>query len=298
MVEGIGYLFILLAFLIIVFVFIIALYRYFIINFKEQIPVHCEVYGLPYYGSEIPNAWKIIKSSELAFGFDRKISDGVGQPSGDLEVITFEYQTTTKGERSSTIHTYCITIMEFPFKQKGTLLMRKECGFDKMDAFLGKNDLDFENKEFSDIYYVVADPPQFAYRFFHPRMIELFLEYRQYSLFIKDVVIMIYRKGGIQNKHAILDNILGRFPFSEWMDESKNILMLVDKNIPQIIRRKENSKRQNQREKAKEDEVVLAELADEPKSVGLTCPKCRFDFDVAEGQRLAKCPHCGAEGEV
>lgn len=88
----------------------------------------------------------------------------------------FRYDVTTSTGKTTTTTTYEFSylILHLPFRTPD-LLIRREGLFDKMAAFFGFDDIDFESAEFSRRYCVRSKDRRFAYDVVHPRMIEFLL---------------------------------------------------------------------------------------------------------------------------
>ena len=138
--------------------------------------------------------------------------------------------------KSSTTYSYQIAMLPVAFRNSGRVFMRKENIGDKMRNVLGLNDLDFEHSEFSRKYYVTADPEKFGYDFFHPRMIELFMKHPKYFLIIRSDHVLVYRsvpvKRGITGLFGL---ITGKVPQIAWMEEARDFVLEVEKQIPKIM---------------------------------------------------------------
>jgi len=139
--------------------------------------------------------------------------------------------------KSSHTYSYQIAIMPVSFRTTGRMFMRKEHLGDKFKNVFGMNDLDFEHSEFSDKYYVTADPEKFGYDFFHPRMIELFLKNRQYFAMIRSDHLIVYRSVPVKKGLLALFGLIGReIPQIAWMEEARDFILEVEKNIPKMMK--------------------------------------------------------------
>jgi hypothetical protein len=84
------------------------------------------------------------------------------------------YSTNSKGRRTTHHHYRTFVCLEHD-ADLGRMEVRPEHLFDKVGAFFGFDDVDFESEEFSRKYHVKAEDRKLAYDVFHPRMIEYFL---------------------------------------------------------------------------------------------------------------------------
>ena len=132
---------------------------------------------------------------------------------------------------------YQLAIIPVNFKRDGFIFMRRERLGDKLANLFGINDLDFEDKEFSDKYYIHADQKKFGYDLFHPRMMELFLNKRRYYVIVALDHVIIYlatnhESGFFQVRRypeEILQEIL-------WMEATRNMALEVERLIPGFMR--------------------------------------------------------------
>lgn len=100
--------------------------------------------------------------------------------SVDAQMGDFQYkQTSGSGKnRSTTTYTLSYLIAGSPFPAAPDLLIRPEGVFDKVSAFFGFDDIDFESAEFSRAFHVSSSDKRFAYAVVHPRMMEFLLATR------------------------------------------------------------------------------------------------------------------------
>jgi len=89
----------------------------------------------------------------------------------------FTYKVTSHNGKSSSTTTYRFSylILELPFGQVPSLVIRREGMFDKLKGMLGFDDIDFESAEFSRRFFVKSSDKRFAYDVIDPRMIEFLL---------------------------------------------------------------------------------------------------------------------------
>jgi ribosomal protein S27AE len=194
------------------------------------------------------------------------------------------------GKHTETIW-YMVAMKPMRFKTQGWVLLRKEEFGDKVKSAFGKNDLDFENQEFSDYFYVNASPEKFGYQFFHPRMIEYWLQNRHYGMFIHYDTMLVYMRVWQPQLWDMFKYIRSGFtPIVDWMHTVKVTMREVEELIPSYMTYLEA------RNLDEEDEI--AKVVDDANSVQVECPDCSHRFKVAESAKRLKCPKCGAEGEV
>ncbi len=107
-------------------------------------------------------------------GRSRKAYNTMSGEVDGLSVIITDYRyTISSGRNSQTIHsTYCLV---YTGKALGSINVRPENFFDKISAWVGFDDINFESKEFNDAYFVRSDDKKFAYDVIHPEMMEYLL---------------------------------------------------------------------------------------------------------------------------
>jgi hypothetical protein len=101
-------------------------------------------------------------------------------------VLAFDYHyethsTDSKGNRQTHHHSFSAVAIGPPFPLKD-LLIRHETLFDKIGAFVGGGDINFESAEFSRKYYVAATDRKWAYDVLHARAIEFLLGRPEFSI--------------------------------------------------------------------------------------------------------------------
>lgn len=84
------------------------------------------------------------------------------------------HSTDSKGHRTTHHHYRTFVCLEHD-ADLGRMEVRPEHLLDKVGAFFGFDDVDFESEEFSRKYHVKAEERKLAYDIFHPQMIEYYL---------------------------------------------------------------------------------------------------------------------------
>lgn len=107
---------------------------------------------------------------------------------GDLEIEgrayaakmgDFHYETkstNSKGHTTTHHHHFSYLIVDVPFPGVPSLAIRREGMFDKLGAFFGFDDIDFESAEFSRRFHVKSSDKRFAYDVIDPRMMQFLLD--------------------------------------------------------------------------------------------------------------------------
>lgn len=80
--------------------------------------------------------------------------------------------------RSTTTYRLSYLIAGAPFPASPDISIRPEGAFDKVSAFFGFDDIDFESAEFSRQFHVSSGDKRFAYAVIHPQMMEFLMETR------------------------------------------------------------------------------------------------------------------------
>lgn len=89
----------------------------------------------------------------------------------------YQYKVTTSNGKSTQTTTYNMSFIAVApvLSVPEELTVRAEGMFDKIGAFLGFDDIDFESSEFSKRFHVKCSDRRFAFDLFDPRMMEFFL---------------------------------------------------------------------------------------------------------------------------
>lgn len=86
----------------------------------------------------------------------------------------FDYKYTTGSGKHQSTHYFSIAVIEMRTFFPG-LRIRGESFFDKIGAFVGFRDIEFESEEFNRRFHVSSSSEQFAYAVVHPRMMEFLM---------------------------------------------------------------------------------------------------------------------------
>lgn len=114
---------------------------------------------------------------------------------GSRDVVTFDYHyetysTDSKGNRETTNHYFSGVIVESDLPLK-PLFIRPEGLFDKVTAFFGHEDINFESAEFSKKFYVTAADKKWAYDVLHVRTMEFLLQRPKFTIqFDRDTILV------------------------------------------------------------------------------------------------------------
>jgi hypothetical protein len=93
---------------------------------------------------------------------------------GGRAFLAFDYRYTTGSGKNRHTHTFSAVILRSPVPLR-PLYIRPEGLFDKVAAFFGAEDINFESAEFSRKFFVKSPDRKWAYDVIHPRTIEFLL---------------------------------------------------------------------------------------------------------------------------
>lgn len=104
----------------------------------------------------------------------------------------YQYKVTTSNGKQTTTTTYNLSFIAcMPVLSIGEdLTIREEGLFDKLGAFMGFDDIDFESSEFSKRFHVKCSDRRFAFDLFDPRMMEYFLGSRAPRIHARSGVLL------------------------------------------------------------------------------------------------------------
>ena len=263
---------------------------------RGKLKTYAERNGYTYVGNVLGEVEPIVWGTPLDKGKQKSAEDGVKIPYKNFMLTFCLYSHLVKRKKQAKRLYYTVLYTPINLSTPGSIYMRKESYSDKLAAAMGKNDLDFEHKEFSDYYYVRAKPEKLGYQFFHPRMMELFLQRRDFNLIVRNGYIVLYKpfaKSFFTNVKYIIKKDT---PLVAWLRDTQAIMQRVLKLIPNYLVSSYVVEPVEE-----EEEVVVAAIAEEEGGGGggmmsIECPECGHGFDIAQGQKSIKCPSCGLEG--
>ena len=134
----------------------------------------------------------------------------------DLPVRAFDYHYTTGSGKNRSDHNFSAVILAAPVPLK-RMLIRPEWLFDKVTAFFGLDDIDFESAEFSRRFFVKADDRRWAYDVIHQRTMDFLLSSPQYSIAFDRDCVIAWRDRRLQPEQfdeamELVKGILDRLP--------------------------------------------------------------------------------------
>jgi hypothetical protein len=142
--------------------------------------------------------FNILKNSSLASYEVRYPIFGTKQKILGRTFWTFLWKSMyVKKDNQPSGREYLVALTKIP-NLKGWITLRNES---ILDMEIIKKDIDFEDPEFSDKYYVKASSKRAAFDFFHPRMMELWKRHPFYVLNVQKGWVVIF-------KSIYTDNIL------------------------------------------------------------------------------------------
>jgi hypothetical protein len=108
------------------------------------------------------------------------------------EFLGCDYHYSTGSGKSREEHNISLVIMKSPILLK-PLLIRPETFSDKIAAFVGFDDINFESAEFSKKFYVKSTDKKWAYDIIHPQMMEFLMASPVFSMQFDFLSVIVYR---------------------------------------------------------------------------------------------------------
>lgn len=133
-----------------------------------------------------------LRQGDDRFGFNTMEGDYAGRPLFAFDYHYETHSTDSKGRRQTQVHYFSAVVMFSPVPLK-PLFIRPEGILDKLSAFVGFEDIDFESAEFSRRYYVKAADRKWAYDVLHARAIEFLLAMPQFNVQFGLDAVMAWR---------------------------------------------------------------------------------------------------------
>jgi len=164
-------------------------------------------WGLQYYADDPYDLPARYAHFDLfSSGHSRKASNVMAGKVSGRDVILCDYQYTTGSGKNSTTYHYQAAIMAMPILA-ARMHMRRESIFDRMAAWVGHDDINFESEEFSKRYHLKCDDRKFAYDVFHARLIEYLLACGDCpNLEMNGPTLLLYDSGNkLENFQRLLD---------------------------------------------------------------------------------------------
>jgi hypothetical protein len=127
------------------------------------------------------------------------------------------HSTDSKGRRTTHHHHRTFVCLEHD-ADLGRIEVRPEHFLDRIGAFFGFDDVDFESEEFSRKYHVKAEDRKLAYDVFHPKMIEFFLSLGDFKVTTSRNLALFRRGSSLMSIEEIertlldADGFLDRLP--------------------------------------------------------------------------------------
>jgi hypothetical protein len=164
-------------------------------------------WGLQYYENDpldIPASYA--RFNLMSSGHGRKASNVMTGKINGRDVILCDYQYSSGDGKDETTYTFQAAILGLPI-QAPRMHMRPENFLDRVAAWVGHDDINFESEEFSKRYYLKCDERKFAYDIFHARLIEYLLACGSCpSLEMNGPTLLLYEsKTNLENFQRLLD---------------------------------------------------------------------------------------------
>lgn len=123
-------------------------------------------------------------------GHSKKVKNTVHGTIDGLEVAIFDYQYSTGSGKHRKTHYWSALMVTLPCR--GELQIRPENFFDRVAAFFGWDDFDFEYERFNRAFKVTGPNKKFAYDVCHAQMMEYLLEHPEHCWEIQGDRLLLY----------------------------------------------------------------------------------------------------------
>jgi hypothetical protein len=169
-------------------------------------------YGL---NSRYPN-FECLRQGDNQYAYNIMEGDFGGRGFLAFDYHYETYSSSSKGERETHHHYFSAVILKSDVPLKA-LFIRPENLLDKITAFVGFDDIDFESAEFSRKFYVKAPDKKWAYDVLHQRAMEFLLAQPVFTIQFDWNCAMAWRNGtfGVADFPAaaeVLRGLLDRLP--------------------------------------------------------------------------------------
>ncbi len=152
----------------------------------------------------------------LQQGHDRLAYDICTGVIDGYEILLFHYDYETGSGDDESTWTLSAVILQSPFPLR-PLLIRPEGMLDRVSAFFGADDIDFESAEFSRRFFVKSPDRKWAYDIIHQRMMEFLLESPQLTVEFSEDTMIVWDNGvfsirEFENAINLATGIMDRIP--------------------------------------------------------------------------------------
>lgn len=131
--------------------------------------------------NQFGDAFKFLKQGDNRYAYNRLSGTWRGR---EMLAFDYHYQTHTrdnKGKRRTHHHHLSAVVLTTALPLR-PLAIREEGLFDKLGAFFGWEDINFESAEFSRSFHVYSPDRRWAYDVLHPRAMQLLLDRPRFTL--------------------------------------------------------------------------------------------------------------------
>ncbi len=152
----------------------------------------------------------------LSRGHSRSAYNIASGPWNGRSLDAFDYRYVTGHGKNRSTHTFSALILESSVPLH-PLHIRAETAFDKMTAFFGVEDIDFESAQFSKEFYVKSPDKKWAYDVLHQRTIEFLLSKPKFSIQFSRQYVICWRNRRFNRQVreeaiSVVEGILDRLP--------------------------------------------------------------------------------------
>jgi hypothetical protein len=136
-------------------------------------------------------------------GSSRTASNILAGTMDGASILAFQYSFKTGSGKDESTWYYGVAVLQLPIRAPH-LQLRDEGLLDKVAAWVGHDDINFESAEFSRRYHVKCDEPKFAYDLFHARLIEYLLACGHCpGMEMRGTLLVLYDDKGTDVEHVV-----------------------------------------------------------------------------------------------
>ena len=153
---------------------------------------------------------------------DHRYAFNIMQGTGaNRQVLAFDYHyethsTDSKGNRTTYSHVFSAVIIDSGLPLQ-SLSIRSETFMDKVSAFMGFEDINFESAEFNRQFYVTSPDRRWAFDVLNQQSMEFLLASPRFCLEMGNGSVIAFRKeklspGDIEAALGVIEGLLDRIP--------------------------------------------------------------------------------------
>ena len=133
-----------------------------------------------------------LREGHNRYGYNVMQGSWRGRPMVGFDYHYETYSRDSKGRRTTSHYHFSAVVVTSEVELK-PLIVRPEGALDKVAAFFGLDDIDFESAEFSRKFYVKSPDRRWAYDVIHPRTMEFLLAAPRFTIEMVGREVIAYR---------------------------------------------------------------------------------------------------------